>query len=262
MSENPPLLEFDNVSISRGEGPVLHSISLRIDEGEHVAVLGPNGSGKSTLIKAITRECYPLQSPPGSLRVMGKRRWNLFDLRAILGIVTNDLISSCSHQYTGREVVLSGFFGSVAIYPDQHHVTPAMEEKADEILDLLEIPHLANRYVQELSSGEARRVVIGRCLVHNPKALILDEPTTSLDLRATYEFREAVRKLARGGITIVMVTHHLPDIIPEMQRLILMREGRIFRDGPKDELLTSATLEQMFGIPVQVGQRDGYYHLY
>jgi iron complex transport system ATP-binding protein len=136
-----------------------------------------------------------------------------------------------------------------------------MERKAREVMDVLEISHLAGRNTNEMSSGEARRMLIARALVHDPQALILDEPTTSLDLRATYELREILRKLARNGIGMIMVTHHLPDIIPEMERVVLLSNGRVCRDGPKREVLTAPALHEIFGIPVEVFERDGYYHV-
>jgi iron complex transport system ATP-binding protein len=245
--------------VRRDDRIALDSVTLSIAQGEHVAILGPNGSGKSTLIKLMSRDLYPMLKPePWALRILGRERWRLFDLRHILGIVSNDWMQMCTLDYSGREIVLSGFFGSVGIWPN-HQVTPAMEAKTREVLSLLEISHLALRNTNEMSSGEARRILIARALVHDPQALVLDEPSTSLDLHATHELRQALRRLARNGISIIMVTHHLPDIIPEMERVVLIREGRIYRDGPKSETLTSATLSTLFGIEVEVIERAGYY---
>jgi iron complex transport system ATP-binding protein len=259
---NHSLVEFMNVSVARDTTRVLDRINLSIADGEHVAIIGPNGSGKSTLIKTITRECYPLLEPETSLRIMGKDRWNVLELRVMLGIVSNDLMQLATREVSGRDAVLSGFFSSFEIYPGQHEVTEAMEERTDQVMALLEIEHLAERSVAHLSSGEARRILIGRALVHDPKALVLDEPTNSLDLRAHLEFRTIVEKIARSGVTIILVTHNLPDIIPDIRRVILMKAGRIFRDGPKSEVLTSATLSELFGIPLQLSLRDGYYQLW
>ena len=242
-----PLLEFRNVTIMRGNKRALDSISLEIAEGEHAAILGPNGSGKSSLIKAITHECYAVQG--SCLRIMGREVWNVFDLRVMLGIVSNDLMATCTRDIKGREAVLSGFFSSIGLWPN-HHVTPEMERKADEILELLEAPHLADRWVDEMSSGEARRILVGRALVHDPKALVLDEPTTSLDMRAAWELHQTLRKLAARGISIIMVTHHLPDLIPEIDRVILLKEGRIYKDGPRREVLTAQSLSELFGMQV------------
>jgi iron complex transport system ATP-binding protein len=245
----------------RGANLALHDLSLKIGQGEHVAILGPNGCGKSTLIKTITRECYPLSQPGSSVAILGRSLWNVFDLRSMLGIVSNDLMTQCTREITGFDVVLSGFFSSIGIWPN-HHVTGDMREKAAAVLHLLEAPALSGKPVDEMSSGEARRVLIGRALVHNPRALLLDEPSTSLDLFAQHELRETVRRLARSGIGIVLVTHHLSDIIPEIDRVILMRGGRIVADGPKAETLTAVSLKQLFGVDVELAQRDGYYHLW
>lgn len=256
-----PLIEFENVSVQRGDRVVLDAINLAIGQGEHVAILGPNGSGKSTLIKVISRELYPLLKPePWSLRILGRERWHLFELRNHLGLVSNDWMQMCTRDYSGYEIVLSGFFGSVGVWPN-HKVTPEMEQKTRDVLHLLEIEHLAERSTNEMSSGEARRILIGRALVHDPQALILDEPTTSLDLHATHELREILRKLAAAGISLIMVTHHLPDIIPEMTRVVLFRNGRVFCDGPKHQVFHSETLSQLFGVRVEVFERDGYYHV-
>jgi iron complex transport system ATP-binding protein len=256
-----PLIEFHNVTVQRGESLVLAGLTLSIAQGEHVAILGPNGSGKSTLIKLVSRELYPRIKPePWSLRILGRDRWHLFELRNQLGLVSNDWMQMCTRDFSGFEIVLSGFFGSVGVWP-YHHVTPEMARKAREVMDRLEISHLADRNTNEMSSGEARRMLIARALVHDPQALILDEPTTSLDLRATYELREILRKLARQGIGMIMVTHHLPDIIPEMERVVLLANGRVCCDGPKSAVLTAPALAEMFGIPVEVLERDGYYHV-
>jgi len=245
----------------RGEKTVLHDITLRIQSGEHVAILGPNGCGKSTLIKTFTRECYPLARPGSSLTILGRDTWNVFELRTLLGIVSNDLMATCTRDITGLEAVLSGFFSSIGIQP-YHHVTPSMRQKAREVLDLLAIPHLADRFVNEMSSGEARRILIARAMVHDPLALILDEPTNSLDVHATLELRALLRSLAQSGTGVLIVTHHLSDIIPEIGRVILLKNGRICADGEKDGLLSGEHLSALFGLPVEIARRDGYYHLW
>jgi iron complex transport system ATP-binding protein len=256
-----PLIDLQNVTVRRGDNLVLHDVTLTIGQGEHVAILGPNGSGKSTLIKLIARELYPQLKPePWSLHILGRERWHLFDLRSHLGLVSNDWMQLCNRNYSGYEIVLSGFFGSVGVWP-YHEVTPEMERKTREVIELLEIGHLADRPTNEMSSGEARRILIGRALVHDPQALVLDEPTSSLDLRSTYELRELLRKLTRSGISLLMVTHHLPDIIPEIDRVVLMREGRVYCDGTKRQVLQAAPLSELFGIRVEVLERGGYYHV-
>jgi iron complex transport system ATP-binding protein len=258
-ARTPPLLELDHVTVMRGETVALDDVTLRIRAGEHVAILGPNGCGKSTLIKTITRECYPLAHQGSSMSILGRDRWNVSELRALMGIVSSDLSALCSREITGLEVVLSGFFSSIGIWPRQE-ITPGMRATAAEVLERLEVPHLGDRLMTAMSSGEARRILIGRALVHDPRALLLDEPSTSLDIRAQHELTEVLRMLARGGVGMVVVTHHLPDIIPEIERVILLRDGRVAVDGPKAEVLTAPNLVQVFGRPVDLVRRDGYFH--
>jgi iron complex transport system ATP-binding protein len=255
----PSLLELRNVFVERGERLALNGLSLTIEAGEHVAILGPNGSGKSTLIKTITRECYPLLRPDTNLRILGQDNWNIFDLRTHLGLVSNDLMAQCTRDITGRELVLSGFFGSIGIWPN-HQILPEMESAARQAMAQLEVEHLAGRWLNELSSGEGRRLLIARALIHRPSTLLLDEPTTSLDLPALREVRDHLRGLARGGTGLLLVTHHLDDIIPEIDRVILLRNGAVFADGRKADLLQSKWLSSIFGVPVDVAERGGFYH--
>lgn len=242
----------------RGEQVVIRDMNLRIEVGEHVAILGPNGCGKSTLVRTLAREFYPLQRPGSSMRLFGQEVWNVFELWSLLGIVSNHFPTP-SRSLTGRELVIGSFFSSVGVWP-HHHVTREMEDRADAALAQIEATHLANRDFEELSSGETRRILIARALVHRPKALLLDEPTTSLDLAAQHDLREAMRTLAQSGIAILLVTHHLSDIIPEIDRIIMMKDGHIIADGPRTELLAKQPIENLFGIQIDMAERNGYMH--
>src|SRR5579883_2107497 len=150
----PPLIEMRRVSVMRGMATVLHEISLTIGVGEHVAILGPNGCGKSTLIRTIIRASYPVggEENGSSMTILGKDRWDVFELRKLLGIVSNELAASFTREVTGRDIVVSGFFSSIGLWP-HHQVTEAMRAKADEVLALLGASHLAERLVTQMSSG-------------------------------------------------------------------------------------------------------------
>jgi len=240
----PSLIEYRNVIVSKNDRVVLNGITLSVDCGEHVAILGPNGAGKSFLIRTITRECYPHAGIPDSyVRIMGKEDWNVFELRSLLGIVTDDLVTLCTRNFTGREIILSGFFSSIGIWP-YHQVIPSMEQKTREIMGLLEISHLAERNMNQISTGEVRRILIGRALAHDPQALILDEPTSSLDFHAAHKLRNILSKIASTGMSIIMVTHNTADVIPEIERVILLK------DGNKEKVLTSGTLSNLFSTPL------------
>lgn len=253
------LLEFANVSVIRGDKRVLDAVTLEISDGENVAILGPNGAGKSSLIKAITREYYPVMTDgPVTFKVRGKEAWDVFDLRSSIGIVSNDLQYTFTREITGREVVISGFFSSVGLF--NRVVTREMEEKTGEILRFLEIDRLSDRPMNTLSSGEARRFLIGRALVFDPATLILDEPTNSLDLHSLHTFREIIRKIAQSGTGIILVTHNLHDIIPEISRVVMMSGGRVCGDGKKDAMLTDEKIGRLFSVPVHVQSKNGWYY--
>jgi len=259
MIPTPPLLEFSNVTVFHGEKKVLDSLSIILHEGENIAILGPNGAGKSSFIKTLLREFYPVAGDQKVIfRMHGKDVWDVFELRSAIGIVSNDLQYTFTRPLSGREVILSGFFSSVGLF--NQTITPAMEQRTDEILTFLEIEHLKDRPMTAMSSGESRRLLIGRALVHNPKTLILDEPTNSLDLHALHTFRQTMRKIAQNGTGIILVTHNLHDIIPEISRVVLMKDGRFCGDGPKHEMLTDAKIGDLFSVPLHVREEGGYFY--
>src|SRR5260221_178175 len=247
-----PLLSLAHVTVMRGDRAALYEMNLEIACGEHVCILGPNGCGKSTLIKTITRECYPLTREGSRISILGRERWDIFELRSLLGIVSPDLLASCTTDATGRDVVLSWFFSSTRIFP--HHHDPEHLQRTDEILAVVAIAHLAARAVAEMSSGEAKRTLIARALVHQPQTLLFDEPSNALDIGAQIQLRRTMSELAQSGLGILLVTHHVSEIVPEIERVILLSEGRIFADGPKLSILIEEQLAKLFGVAVRLGR--------
>lgn len=255
-----PLIELRDAEVTRGGRTILHIERLAFREGEHVAVLGPNGAGKSTLIGLITRDVRPLVREEAPVQLRGESRWDLFEARRVFGVVSDSLQDDHRLRVTVRDVVLSGFFGSIGLYR-QGDITPQMGARVDELLAYLEIEALAGRTMDTLSTGEARRALIGRALVHEPALLVLDEPTHGLDPAGTYHFLALLRRLADRA-ALAIVTHHVSDIVPEVDRVMMLREGRVFRDGPKAELLTAEALTALYGVPATVEERDGWYRLW
>jgi iron complex transport system ATP-binding protein len=254
-----PFLVMQHVNVARGENIVLHDINLKIDSDEHVAILGPNGCGKSTLIKTITCECYPIAEPGTSVELLGRKRWDLSQLRQHLGVVEANLPGERTGVTSGRDAVIAGFFSASTLWPNLH-VTEEMRERAVEALQRMQASHLAEKFVGQMSAGEQRRIMIARALVHRPQMLLLDEPSNALDIAAQRELRESLRLVVGQGTGVIMVTHHLADILPEIDRVIMMRSGRIVADGTKAELLTAEKLRELFGVEVTLVERGGYFH--
>jgi iron complex transport system ATP-binding protein len=258
-------LHLAHVNVARGENIVLHDINLSVNAGEHIAILGPNGCGKSTLIKTITCECYPIAQLETAINIFGRERWDLTELKKRLGIVATELPGRHTLTTTGRDAVLTGFFSSSTLWPNLT-VTEAMQTRADEVLEQIDAVSLANKPVGEMSAGQQRRIMIGRALVGSSSTgtdrqmLLLDEPSNALDIASQQDLRNLLRRLAQQGTGILLITHHVSDIIPEIDRILLMKGGRIVADGPKPDLLTARRLSELFKTEVHLTQKDGFYH--
>jgi iron complex transport system ATP-binding protein len=261
-----PVLQLSNATVVKGEHAVLDDLTLTIQSDEHTAILGPNGAGKSELVRLLTLEDRPLARPGDAppIRVFGNESWDIFELRAQLGIVSSDLhhrfvFGNNEGRVVAEAAVLSGFFATQGIL--RYGVVSAeMRRRASEALEQMGVAHLSSRRLDEMSSGEARRVLLARAMVTAPKVLILDEPTTGLDLVARHAFMERVRQVARGGTTIILITHHIEEIVPEIQRVVLLRDGRILVDGEKASVLVDRHLSALFKAPIAVDYADGYYY--
>lgn len=250
------LLDMRNITVFRGETKVFADLTLQIEDGHNTAILGPNGAGKSTLLKLISGELRPVFSPTAHVKVFGKERWNVWDLRSHLGVVSHDLQHEYLASALGIDVILSGFYSSVDTW--QHQVFGGDEvQRADEILAMLEIDALRERPFGSMSTGQQRRFLLGRALVHRPSALLLDEPTSGLDLKASFHYREVLSGLMRGGTTVLIVTHRVQEIPPEVQRVVLLKQGKIVADGTREETLTSETLSGLFDYPVHAVLHNG-----
>jgi len=259
----PPLIDIRNATIWRGSTRVFEHLDLEIAQHERVAILGPNGSGKTTLLKTINRELYPVVAEDSWVKILGKDHWNVWELRKHIGVVSQDLHVRYTPSTTALEVVVSGFHSSIGVHGTlANQVTKRQLARAEETLELLGISELRSTALQSMSTGQQRRCLLGRALVHEPATLILDEPTAGLDFAASFDYLARIRALSRTGHNIVIVTHHLNEIPPEVERVIVLKRGTVVADGAKDSVLTAEVLSAAYDVPIGVAKTNGYFLAY
>ena len=252
------IIDFQNVTVFQGRNKVLDDFSLTIDESQSTVILGPNGSGKTTLLKLLNRELYIVEEKNSSLKIFEKDRWNVDELRSNLGVVSQHLQYGYSSSAIGLYVVLSGFYSSDGIWQHQEFDESKLD-RAKEVMDLLSITHLKDREFSTMSTGEQRKFLLARSLVNDPAVLVFDEPTSGLDMSTCFQYLEIIRELITMGKKVILVTHHIHEIPPEVTRVILLKEGRVIEDGDKDQILTNTNLTNLFDWPIRVIKENGYF---
>ncbi|MBB1487059.1 ABC transporter ATP-binding protein [Oceanospirillum sediminis] len=254
------LLDIRNADAWVNQNKIFNGLNLQIEQGEKIAVLGPNGAGKSTLLKLITREIYPVVKENSYIRLYGSETINLWELRKKIGLLSQDLQADYTPYCTGLDVVLSGFFGSVG----QHGHLQATDEQRTQALQTMKqlgIIQAESIMYQRLSTGQQRRLLLARALIHQPEALIFDEPSSGLDPGAAFALLKQMRNFCRPDHSLILVTHHLDEIIPEVQRVVLIKQGKIVADGDKARILTSTNISLLYDIPVIVSEQDNWYRI-
>ena len=253
MTKQPKLVEIRNATIWRGSTRVFDGLNLCIEQQERVAILGPNGCGKTTLLKAISRELYPVAREGCFVRVLGKERSNVWELRRSIGVVSNDLQQRYAPTTVALDVVVSGFHASIGVHGTLGRaVTRQQTATAERWLQRLGIAEYRETALKNLSTGQQRRCLLARALVHEPHTLLFDEPTAGLDLAASFDYLRTIRTLANEGRSIVLVTHHPQEIPPEVDRIVLLQAGRIVADGSKSDVLKDRILSEVYGTPMRV----------
>ncbi|MDH4126401.1 MAG: ATP-binding cassette domain-containing protein [Gammaproteobacteria bacterium] len=263
MRAEVALVDFHNATIWRGTTRVFENLNLSIAQHERVAILGPNGSGKTTLLKTIIRDLYPQARPDSWIRILGRDRWDVWELRRRIGIVSHDLHMRYTPTTTALEVVLSGFLSSIGTHGLlADRVRPEQVKASHAALVDMGIASLRDTSLAAMSTGQQRRCLLARALVHRPATLVLDEPTAGLDIAASFDYLRQIRRLAEAGQNILIVTHHLNEIPREVDRVVLLKAGAVFADGSKAEVLTSDRLSELYETPVRVANMDGYFLAY
>jgi len=256
------IINFENVYAGYDNSDVLKAITLKIKEGQNWAILGANGSGKSTLLKLIMSEIHPRRGDNFKKEVFGKSRYSIFELKDKLGIITNDLHNYFLHSgghLSGYDVVLSGYYSSIGTFKHQSFCA-SQHTKVLETLASIEILHLRNKKVSQMSTGELRKCIIARALIHNPKAFMLDEPTVGLDIKTQINFIKLLKKLSLNH-SIILVTHHLEEVFEEISHIALLHNNTIFKSGLKKEVLTSKNLSKTFDVNLKINERKGRFYI-
>lgn len=259
-TQEAPLFKIHDATVRRKEKVILHVENFELAEGENIALLGPNGAGKSTFIQLLTREVLPLHRDVPPVIFRGQERPSLADIKACFGVVSNTMHDQVRVHLPARDIVCGGLFGTLGI-PRHVHATEADFKKAEEQLERLGIGELADRDIMTMSTGQVRRVLVARELIHDPQALIFDEPCTGLDPEGMYQLRGVMRQLASEGRSVILVTHYPEDIIPAIDRVLLIKNAAIYADGKKEELLTGDCMTELFGVPLAVESNHGWYSL-
>src|SRR6056297_3337149 len=268
-----PLLDIHHIDVYRGDTQVFADFSLQIERGCSTAILGPNGSGKTTFLKLFSRELHPAagSSKTGSenagekksreswIKSYGRELWNVWELRRRFGIVSHELQERYLAGTIGRGVILSGYHSSVGTSVRQEF-SKEQSLQAEKIMERLEVTRLADRPFGSMSTGEQRRFLLGRALIHDPEVLLLDEPTAGLDLKAAAGYFAILHKLIQQGKTVLLVTHHIHEILPDIERVVLLKSGLVLTDGLKQDILSSQWLSRLYDMQIVVHESQGYYY--
>ncbi|MCY1151858.1 MAG: ATP-binding cassette domain-containing protein [Sphaerochaetaceae bacterium] len=252
------LITIEHANVRRNNKLILKDVDFSINQGEHTAILGPNGAGKSTLLNICSMEIHPLWREDLLIKRFNSNIISKEELRKHIGVVSQLIFDLCNTTYLVKEVVASGIFSSVG-FDFHHHVTQEHWQLTDEVLKDNYCLHLADKTMNSLSTGESQRVLLARALVHNPNLLLLDEAASGLDFPSRSHYRKALTNAINKGKTIVMITHELSQILPEINRIILMKDGMIYKIGNKEELLNEEILSQLYGQKVYVAKKNGIY---
>ncbi len=249
---------IEHASVRRDGRYILTDVSIRAEKGERIAILGPNGAGKSTLVDVIARRTYPLALDEYRSSVLGEEKWMILELRKKLSVVSPSQDAFFATTYSAKEIVASGLYSSLGF--DFHHSVKAEEWALTEsMLRKAGLGYLKDRAMNTLSTGEKRRVLLARAAITEPEILLLDEASSGLDFPSRADLRDTITGYATKGRTLVMVTHELSEILPSIDRIILMKDGRIIADGSKKETLREDTLSRLYGRKVMIAERDGIF---
>jgi len=249
--------EIHNATVWLGDTMALKDFSMELKAGESIAILGPNGAGKSTFLKLLTGEVRPEAKEGTQCRLFGEELWSLEELRHRIGVVMPEEVTRFEDWEIAGDTVLSSLRGAYGRTRDMRF-SLSDKQRALDAMELMEVESIRHRPFGELSSGERRRFLVARALVHQPEVLVLDEPSTALDFAASLHLTVTLRQLLMADRTLVWVTHHPGEIPPEIDRVVLLKDGRIFADGRKSDVLSEKVLRNLYNVDLKVHWSGGW----
>jgi iron complex transport system ATP-binding protein len=249
------LVKIRNADVYVGGNKVLKSLSWTMGEKENWAIIGNNGSGKTTFMKLIFGELIPVYG--AETQWFGNReRMPLDEVRDKIGYVSAEYQANYDRPALGWEVVASGHFSSIGLHEE---LTPKQKEAAFDSMKYLEINYLSETPYREMSYGEARRVLLARAMVHRTNLMILDEPCAGLDIPTRENFLEALEKLSQKRTRMIYVTHRIEEIMPCFTHVLYLKNGKIFKQGRKEDMMNSETLSNALDYPLAVQEKYNRY---
>ena len=249
-----------NINVYIDQKKVLSNINIKLNYGENILILGPNGSGKSTFLKLLNRSIYPIISDNSSFKLFNRENINIWDLRRKVGFLFNEMEQRVNNGVNLYDVIISGFSGTF----NARYSKLLKESEKAKIKNLIcewELNRIIYDEFNSLSDGQKRRGLLARALVYEPLILVLDEPFCNLDIKSNFILHQNLNKLINQSINLVYVTHNLDSILPKTNRVILINEGQIVRDGHPNDLLNSKQLSKLFNIQINVIEQNGYWRI-
>ncbi|NBI27850.1 ABC transporter ATP-binding protein [Chengkuizengella marina] len=242
------MIKLNRVYFRRESREILSNINIEMNKGEHWVILGKNGSGKTTILEMLNGYLFPSQ---GTIEVLGYQfgSCDVREVRKSIGYISQSLLEKLNYSDPVWEVVATGLYGFLRFYqaiPDE------VKNKADQMLDEMNLSHVKNQPLGLLSQGERKKVLLARALISEPEIIIMDEPCAGLDLYEREKLLVELERFNKNGISLIYVTHHVEEIVPLFSNVMLLNNGEIISSGKKKEILTSERINHTFQIPVQI----------
>ena len=251
---------FKNLTVCIDEKEILSDISINLNYGENTLILGPNGCGKSTFLKLLNRSIYPIVSNSSTLKLFNKEDINISDLRKKIGFLLKEMEERVNTGVKLYDVITSGFSGTF----NSRYSNLLSEKEKIKIKSLIKdwgLNNIIHNEFKSLSDGQKRRALLARALVYEPRILVLDEPFCNLDIKSLFILNQNLNKLIDQSVNILYVTHNLESILPKTNRVILIKEGKIYKDGRPNELINSKTLSDLYNFSINVIEQKGYWRM-